>query len=46
MPLKVGHHRPLANAIEMAFRWRVDNGPQLNVGLVALGFLADPDQYC
>ena len=29
------------NAIEMAFCWRVDNGPPLNAGLVA-----DPDQYC
>ena len=34
MPLKVGHH------------WRDDNGPPLNVGLVALWFLGDPDQYC
>ena len=24
------------NAIEMAFRWRADNGPPLNAGLVAL----------
>ena len=34
------------NAIEMAIRWRADNGPPLNAGLVALGFLGDPDQYC
>ena len=26
------------NAIYMAFRWRVDDGPTLNAGLVALGF--------
>ena len=26
------------NAIEMAFSWRVDNGPPLNAGLVALLF--------
>ena len=26
------------NAILMAFRWRADNGPTLNVGLVALRF--------
>ena len=43
MPLKVGHHRP---ASEMAFRWRTDNGPPLNAGLVALLFLRDPGQYC
>ena len=24
------------NAIEMAFRWRADDGPKLNAGLVAL----------
>ena len=24
------------NAIEMAFRWRADDGPTLNAGLVAL----------
>ena len=34
------------NAIEMAFRWRVDDGPTLNVGLVALWCSGDPDQYC
>ena len=34
------------NAIKMAFRWRADNGPPLNAGLVALCFLGDPDQYC
>ena len=32
------------NAIPMAFRWRADNGPPLNAGLVALRFLGDPDQ--
>ena len=32
MPLKAGHHRP----IEMVFRWRADNGPPLNDGLVAV----------
>ena len=25
---------------------RVDDGPTLNVGLVTLSFLGDPDQYC
>ena len=31
----------------MAFRWRADNGPKLNAGLVALVFFSgDPDQYC
>ena len=34
------------NAIQMAFRWRVDDGPTLNAGLVALCFFRDPDQYC
>ena len=29
---------PPANAIEMVFRWRVDVGPTLNAGLVAMGF--------
>ena len=36
MPLKwaiIGCQR---NAIEIAFRWLADNGPQLNDGLVAL----------
>ena len=37
MPLKVGHHRPASErAIDMAFRWRADNSPPLNAGLVAL----------
>ena len=27
---------PPANAFEMAFRWRADDGPTLNAGLVAL----------
>ena len=30
----------------MAFRWRADDGPTLNVGLVALWLSGDPDQYC
>ena len=34
------------NAIEMAFRWRADNGPPLNARLVALCFIGVPDQYC
>ena len=34
------------NAIEMAFRWRADDGPTLNAGLVACDFSGDPDQYC
>ena len=33
------------NAIEMAFRWRANNGP-MNAGLVALWFSGDPEQYC
>ena len=33
------------NVIEMTFRWRNDNGPPLNAGLVALYFLGDADQY-
>ena len=32
------------NAISMAFRWRVDDGPILNTGLVASWFSGDPDQ--
>ena len=37
MPLKPGHHRPASKkAIQMAFRWRADDGPTLNAGLVAL----------
>ena len=32
--------------IKMAFRWRVDDDPKLNTGLVALWFSGDPDQYC
>ena len=27
---------PQQNAIKMAFRWRADDGPTLNAGLVAL----------
>ena len=34
------------NAIEIGFRWRADDGPTLNPGLVASGFSGDPDQYC
>ena len=30
----------------MAFRWRADDGPTLNAGLVAFSFPGDPDQYC
>ena len=30
----------------MAIRWRADDGPTLNAGLVALWFPWDPDQYC
>ena len=28
------------------FRWRADNGPTLNAGLVACDFSGDLDQYC
>ena len=34
------------NAIEMAFRWRVDVGPTLKAGLVALYFFRGLGQYC
>ena len=34
IPLKMGHHRP---AIEMAFRWRADDGSTLNAGLILQG---------
>ena len=34
------------NAISMTFRWRADDGPILNAGLIALWFSGDPDQYC
>ena len=34
------------NTIEMAFRWRANDGPTSNAGLVALRFSGDPDQYC
>ena len=30
----------------MVFRWRANDGPILNAGLVALRFFRDPDQYC
>ena len=29
-------HIPSKRAIEMAFRWRADDGPTMNAGLVAL----------
>ena len=29
-----------------AFRWRADNGPTLNAGLVACDFSGDLDQHC
>ena len=29
-----------------AFRWRADNGPLLNAGLVASDYSGDLDQYC
>ena len=32
------------NAIKMAFRWRADDGPTLNAGLVALWLSGDPDR--
>ena len=41
--LKAGHHRP---ASEMAFRWRADDGPTLNAGLVVLRISRDLVQYC
>ena len=34
------------NAIYMALRWHPDDGPTLNVGLVACDFSGDLDQYC
>ena len=33
------------NVIQMALRWRTDDGPTLNAGLVAAIF-RDPDLYC
>ena len=30
----------------MAFRWRADDGPTLNAGLVVLRISGDPVQYC
>ena len=37
MPLKNGPSSAhQLNAIEMVFRWRANNGPPLNAGLVAL----------
>ena len=32
--------------LKMAFRWRADDGPTLNAGLVALRISGDPVQYC
>ena len=34
------------NAVYMAFRWRADDGPTLNAGLIALWFSGDLDRYC
>ena len=34
------------NAIYMAFRWRADDCPTLNAGLIALWFSGDLDRYC
>ena len=37
--LLAGHQRPARkNAIKMAFRWRTEDGPSLNAGLVACDF--------
>ena len=33
------------NVIEMAFRWRAENGPSLKTDLAALWFSGDLDQY-
>ena len=32
--------------LKRAFRWRADDGPILNVGLVALRFFRESDLYC
>ena len=41
IPIKEGQR----NAIKMAFRWRANNDPALNAGLVCY-FSEDPDQNC
>ena len=33
-------------SLKMAFRWRADDGPMLNAGLVALRISEDPVQSC
>ena len=30
----------------MSFRWRADDDPKLNAGMVACDFRGGPDQYC
>ena len=35
IPLKAGHRRR-ASETPMSFRWRADDGPRLNAGLLAL----------
>ena len=39
--LKAGHHRPASETPLMAFRWRADDGPTLNAGLVVLRISGD-----
>ena len=39
----MGNHRP-ANVTP--FKWRADNGPTLDAGLVVSDFSWDPDQFC
>ena len=39
-------HQRNASTVQMAFRWRADDGLTLNAGLVALEVLGDLDQYC
>ena len=34
------------HAIQMALRWRADDGPKLNAGLELCDFSEDLDQYC
>ena len=34
------------NAVYMASRWRADDGPTLNAGLIALWFSGDLDRCC
>ena len=43
---KRGHYRPTS---ETPFKWRADDGPIFNVGMVALRILkisGDPGQFC